>query len=232
MRRKAGSFAQRKLINSSLLAIGGIGMAMGLSIGLLFYSVFPPWADSYWGVVAYLGTAGVILSPVWLMTRPSFRWNLDNLQKGGEAETYVGQLVEYAITAEHCAVAHSVTEIATGGDIDHLVATPAAVWLIETKYKRVPKKSFPKVLGRIAANMAAVRHWLPAGTTVRSCLVLAYESGIKRGIYFHGREKITVYTQDSLGTLIREIQAEARGRPSLDEQVVKDIWNLGRVERL
>ena len=138
MRRKAGSFAQRKLINSSLLAIGGVGMAMGLGIGLLFYPLFPPWADSYWGVFAYLGTAGVSLSPVCLMTRPSFRWNLDNLQKGGEAETYVGQLVEYAITAEHCAVAHSVTEIATGGDIDHLVATPAAVWLIETKYKRVP----------------------------------------------------------------------------------------------
>ena len=68
MRRNAGSFAQRKLINSSMLAIGGVGMAMGISIGLLFYSVFPPWADSYWGVFAYLGTAGVSLSPACLMT--------------------------------------------------------------------------------------------------------------------------------------------------------------------
>ena len=204
-------------------------MAMGICIGLLFYSVFPPWPDSYWGVVAYVVTAGVLLSAVWLMTRPAFRWNLENLRKGEEAETYVGQLVEYAITAEHCAVAHSVTEIATVGDIDHLVATPAAVWLIETKYKRVPAKAFPKVLRRIAANTAAVRQRFPAGTPVRSCLVLAYESDVKRRLYSHGKAEITVYTQGSLGTLIREMREEARGKQSLDEQVAKDIWKLGRV---
>lgn len=229
MRRNAGSFVRSKLISSSLLAIGGVGMAMGMSIGLLFYVVFPPWPDSYWGVVAYAGTAGVLLSAIWLMERPGFRWNLENLRKGAKAEARVGQLVEYALTAEHCAVAHAVTAIAAVGDIDHLVATPAAVWVIETKYKRVPKNSFPEVLRRIAANMAAVRQWLPAGTPVRGCLVLAYESDIKRRPYFHDKEQIPVYTQDSLGTLMREIREEARGRQSLDEHVAKDIWKLGRV---
>ena len=202
---------------------------MGISIGLLFYSVFPPWPDSYWGVCAYVGTAGVLLSAVWLMERPAFRWTLENLRKGEEAETYVGQLVEYALTAEHCAVAHAVTAIAAVGDIDHLVATPTAVWVIETKYRRVPKKAFPTVLERIAENMVAVRQWLPAGTPVRGCLVLAYEADIKRRIYSHDKEQITVYTRDSLGMLIREIQEEARGKQSLDEHVAKDIWKLGRV---
>ena len=202
---------------------------MGIGIGLLFYAVFPPWPDSYWGVVAYVVAAGVPLSAAWLMERPAFWWNLENLRKGEEAETYVGQLVEYALTAEHCAVAHAVTAIAAVGDIDHLVATPAAVWVIETTYRRVPKKSFPAMLERIAANMAAVRQWFPAGTPVRGCLVLAYESEIKRRLYSHGKEQIPVYTRDSLGMLIREIREEARGRQSLDEQVAKDIWKLGRV---
>ena len=229
MRRNAGAFVRSKLISSSMLAIGGAGMGMGIGIGLLFYSVFPPWPDSYWGVVAYVGTAGGLLSAVWLMERPAFRWNLDNLRKGEVAETRVGQIVEYAITAENCAVAHAVTEIAAVGDIDHLVATPAAVWVIETKYKRVPEKSFPEVLRRIAANMATVRHWLPAGTPVRGCLVLASESEIKRRRYAHGHEQITVYTQDSLVRFMREIREEARGRQSLHEHVAKDIWKLGHV---
>ena len=87
---------------------------------------------------------------------------MDNLEKGVDAETRVGQIVEYAITAENCAVAHSVTMIARVGDLDHIVATPVSVWVIETKYRRVSKKSFSKVLSRIAANTDAVRQWVPA----------------------------------------------------------------------
>ena len=104
-----------------------------------------------------------------------------------------------------------------------------AVWVIETKYRRVPKTAFPKVLRRIAANTAAGRQWFPAGTPVRSGLVLACEAAIKRGICFHGKAEIPVYTQNSLGALIREIQEEARGRQSLDTHVAEDIWKLGRV---
>ena len=144
MRRNVGSFVQSKLTSLSMLAIGGVGMAMGISIGLLFYWVFPPWPASYWGVVAYVGTAGVLLSAVWLMERPAFRWNLENLWKGVKAETRVGQIVEYAITAENCAVAHAVTEIAAVGDIDHLVATPVAVWVIERSTSGCPRNVFPK----------------------------------------------------------------------------------------
>ncbi|MCY4098848.1 MAG: hypothetical protein OXF40_11410, partial [Rhodospirillales bacterium] len=52
------------------------------------------------------------------------RWNFDNFRKGWKAENRVGQAIGYAVTAENCAVAHSVTEIAKVGDIDHIVATP------------------------------------------------------------------------------------------------------------
>ena len=141
----------------------------------------------------------------------------------------MGQIIEYAITAESCAVAHSVKEIAKVGDIDHIVATPVGVWVIETKYKKVPKKFFRDVLSRIAENTNAVRQWVPAGTPVRGCLVLAYETDIKKKNYSHGKEKITVYTQDSLVSLMREVRLEAREKRSLDERITKDIWKLGHI---
>lgn len=204
-------------------------MIIGLTIGMLFYVVFPLWIGFVWGIGVYVTTAAVLLISIRVLERSSYRWNLDNLKKGVDAETRVGQIIEYAITAENCAVAHSVTEIAKVGDIDHIVATPVAVWVIETKYKKVPKRSFPEVLRRIAANMDAVRQWAPAGTTVRGCLVLAYETELKGRDYRKGKETITVYTADSLDKLMRQMRREAREKRSLDERTTKDIWELGEV---
>ena len=134
--------------------------------------------------------------------------------------------IERAITAENCAVAHSVKEIASVGDIDHIVATPVAIWVIETKYQRVPPEAFPKVLSRIAANTKAVRQWAPMGTTVRGCLVLAYEEKIKRREYSSEKETIIAYTPDML---VREMSREARENQRIDGQVSESIWRLGRV---
>lgn len=211
-----------------MFGMAGAGILIGLATVPLFYLV-EIWAGRIWGIAAYLVTAAVVLVAVRILDQPSYRWNFENLRKGVDAETRVGQVIEYAITAENCAVAHSVTEVAKVGDIDHIVATPSAVRVIETKYKRVPEKSFPEVLSRIAANTDAVRQWAPAGTPVRGCLVLAYETDIKRRNYSHGKEKIAVYTQDTLAALMREMREESRGERSLDERVAKDIWKLGRV---
>ena len=225
MRRNAGSFVREKMVRLSMLGIAGAGIVMGLVIGLLF-TIIGKWIGFYWGLAAYIATGAAVYFAVRILDRPSFRWNVDNLGKGVDAETRVGQIIEYAITAKNCAVAHSVTTIATVGDIDHIVATPVAVWVLETKYKRVPEKSFPEVLSRIAANADAVRQWAPAGTPVQGGLVLAYETDIKRRDFSHGKEKITAYTPV---LLMREMRREARKRRSLDERITKDIWELGRV---
>ena len=222
MRRNAGSFVRGKMARLSMLGMAGAGIVMGLGIAPLFYLV-EKWVGPFWGTAAYIATAGAVYVAVRTLDR---RWDLDNLKKGVDAETLVGQGIEYAITAENCAVAHSVTTIAKVGDIDHIVATPVAVWVLETKYKRVPKKYFPEVLRRIAANTDAVRQWAPAGTPVKGCLVLAYETEIKKRNFSHGEEKITAYTSD---LLTREMRREARKKPSLDERITKDIWNLGHV---
>ncbi len=54
-------------------------------------------------------------------------------------------------------------EIAQVGDIDHIVATPGNIRVVETKWGPALKKKFPGVLGWIAANMKAVREWAAPG---------------------------------------------------------------------
>ena len=227
MRRNAGAFVRRKIVRRSMLAMMGTGMAVGLAMGLVFYGVLPSWIGYDWGILPYAVAAGALLGGVYLMEwGPG--WSLKNLEKGAAAEVRVGQAIETALMAENCAIAHSVTAIAKVGDIDHLVATPVAVWVIETKYRKVPRRTFPAVLGRIAANMEAVRRWAPGGTEVRGCLVLPYESSVRRRNYTSGSERITVYAGDSLGALGRAMQEEARKKRSLDEWVGREIRELAR----
>lgn len=228
MRRNAGSFIREKLLKKSFYVLIGGGILIGLGIGSLArYSGF--WIGSPWSSVPFIAVALVALIVVRYMERGSKRWSVKNLEKGIAAETRVGQIIELAITTENCAVSHSVTSIAKVGDIDHLVATPVALWVIETKYKRVPQQEFSKVLSRIAANTIEVRRWAPTGTIVRGCLVLAYESRIKRRKYEHRGEEITVYTPQ---LLFDEMRDDVRQEQLLDTRIAPDLWNLSRVPNL
>ena len=198
MRRNAGWFVRGKALQKTFLMLTGLGIGFGLAFASIFNTVVAPWIGNGLTVILYIALAVAFSAAVLILGRSSNRWSLDNLWKGVDAEKRVGETIEYAITAENCAVAHSVFEIARVGDIDHIVATPVGIWVIETKYKRVRAKSFPKVLSRIAANTDAVRQWAPAGTPVRGCLVLAYENEIKQQNYLHGKEKITAYIPELL----------------------------------
>lgn len=229
MRRNAGSFIRGKMVKSGLLLMLASSILIGLAIGFLIYTVFPRWIGYGWGYAAYVVALAMVYVAIRVFDRPSLRWNLENLKKGEDAETRVGQIIEYAITAENCAVAHSVTEIAKVGDIDHIVATPEALWVIETKYRKVPRRSFPEVLSRIAANTAAVRQWAPAGTPVRACLVLAYETSLQQRHYSHNGERITAYTPKLLMREMRERRTPARASRQLDARIMKAIWKLGGI---
>lgn len=101
--------------------------------------------------------------------------------------------------------------------------------MIETKYKKVPPQEFSKVLSRIAANTKAVRQWAPKGTFVRGCLVLAYESKIRRRRYENSGEEITAYTSE---LLFEEMRDEVRQEKILDRKIAPNIWNLSRVPNL
>ncbi len=235
----AGAFLREKLLRTAMYGTARAGIVIGLGIGMVFYVVFPQWIGFGWGVVAY----GTTATALWIAARytlsPDNSWNVENLAKGAAAETRVGQIIERAITAEHCAVAHSVTEnaIAKVGDIDHIVATPKAVWVIETKYKAVPPNRLSGTVNRIGDHMGAVREWagqLAPGTVtpVRGCLVLAYDQTLfKKKIYDAkkkdgGKEKVELFTKDSLKLLSEEMAGEARETRSLDERIAEEIREL------
>lgn len=224
MRRPAGSFVRETLNRLSLLEMGGVGFLIGLSIGFLLYLVGVSIGHG-WAIITYMTAAAAVSLAVRILNRPSFRWNYENLRKGVLAETRVGQLIEYAITAENCAVAHGVTRPAKVGDIDHIVATPVGIWVIETKYQRVPEKLFSDVLSRIAANTRAVRELVPIGTQVRGCLVLAKADQKKPLEYSYGQEKITAYTPT---LLVSALKSEVQKKRVIDERVTKYVWELGR----
>ena len=162
-----------------------------------------------WVSVGFAGAILVAVAAFWIVFRKVERGRLGRLEKGEDAEVRAGQFIEYALTAPSCAIAHSVTGIARVGDIDHVVATPARLWVIETKYRRVPREHLPEALRRIADNTTAVWEWAPPGTPVRGCLVLAYESRVHRKTYDYGKEPIVVHTPASLA---REAEGRIRTR--------------------
>ena len=90
-------------------------------------------------------------------------WRLEDMRKGARAEESVGQAIEYALTSKRCAAAHHVEGIARIGDIDHLVATPRGLWVIETKHGRPFRRGSSR--RRCGASPPM---WRPSGTGRRA----------------------------------------------------------------
>ena len=149
--------------------------------------------------------------------------------KGSLAERRVGQVIESALTVPGCAVAHSVHGIGrTIGDIDHLVATPGRVWVVETKHSWVPRKRFPKVLRRINGNAKAVEAWLsPHKPEVLGCLVLASidDAGMERirqRSFDEGR--VLLFNDHSLWRAVAKASAATCG--DSDKEVARKVRDL------
>ena len=166
--------------------------------------------------------------------RTNDRRRTEDIGKGLDAERSVGQAIDYAVAAPECAVAHNVTEIAKYGDIDHIVLTPARLWVIETKSGRVPNKEFRKARAQIAANVAAAREWAPdhgVQVPVQGCLVLPSGEVTARDERGYddkaSGEKILVEDRKSL---VKKLRGESRGQQEADNEGVKNVWGLGKME--
>ena len=201
-----------------------------LGFGLALGGAMAVWGPSGWssilaGVVVFVwGVVGL----VWRGGRKPQRWKLENLKKGARAEERVGDVIEYALTADDCAVAHGVTDIAKVGDIDHLVATPVRLWVVETKHGRMPERAFSETLRRIADNVRGVREWAP-GVAVSGCLVFGGDRSEKaKSTYSWGTEHINCFRSPE--SLLRELRAEARMEGTLGRDLVQKVWALGKVE--
>lgn len=196
----------------------GCGFVAGLAIGGTF--------DLSWvAAAAWCTVLAAIAACLWA-ARVIARRRLDGLETGGEADTCAGQAIVHALTTPGCAVAHSVRSIGGARNIDHLVATPLRLWVIETKYEDVPRDQFPDVLRRVAESTSAVWKWAPPGTPVRGCLVLAKESMPGRRTYDYGKEPVVVHTPASLASELGDETAQER---VIDERVAAEVWELGRL---
>ena len=223
VRRGAGGYLETELfveVFGPVLALSvGVGMLVGVGAHVLFG----------WSFVLPMATVLVAGAAVLWFVRGRRR---EAFRKGYVAEHQIGRALEQAITAKGCAVAHNVTGVMDSGDIDHIVATPQSVWVIETKYRRVPKDAFPGVVARLRACRRRVEELLPIGTPVRACLVLAYEGGGVR----KARSDIRVFNNETFQGLLRDLQAEwseSRGTEGMDmdEGVARTIWRLSRGQR-
>lgn len=226
MKRNPGEWLRDMLLDRmlviALLAMTGIGWLFGAALTLWVAFGVRLFSESI--SLIMLPGAGFVLVALYKARRG---WRLSNMRTGARAEETIGQAIEYALTRDACAVAHHVTEIARVGDIDHLVATPNALWVIETKHGRVPKSQFAETLRRIAANVEGVREWAH-GTRVTGCLVFANEQEKRpKPSFKHGRETIRAFADPT--ALMRELRKEARGVGDSVE-LARRVWRLGKLE--
>ncbi len=207
LKRNPGEWLRELIVDrvAQVRLHGMLGLGWMLGAGFTLWVTRGPEPVPAW-VVWAVPLAGAAFPGVALF-RAKRGWRLADMRKGARAEARVGQAIERALTAERCAVAHHVEGVARIGDIDHLVATPRGLWVIETKHGRVPQREFPETLRRIAVNVEAVRDWAP-GQRVTGCLVFANEpERSPRSTYRHGPEAIRCFATPE--ALIRELREEA-----------------------
>ena len=203
------------------LAAGGGGFAgLCLGFGLCRMIDAPPGE-----MVGPLAVAGgfALAAAAFVVSRALRRNGVSGLGKDVGAAASTRHALEHALAAPGCAVAHSVSTIARAGNIDHLVATPARLWVIGTMHRRVPREELPGVVARIADNTAAVWDWAPPGTPVRGCLVIGGGAPPARNRYDYGKGPVAVHTP---ATLARELKAETECPRDLDERVADAVWKL------
>ena len=209
-----------RILDATFLAAFGAGWLCGGVAGALGMELGTAWTISF----VLLPGAGLLGAALHKLARG---WRLPDMRKGARAEETVGLAIEFALTRDRCAVAHNVEGIARVGDIDHLVATPRGLWVIETKHGRVPKPEFQETLRRIALNVQAVRDWAPR-MRVTGCLVFASLHGKPpKRTYEWGTETIKCF--ESAKSLMREMKAEAH-REGDSTEIAREVWRLGRAD--
>ena len=145
-RRKnaAGDWLRGELI-SRIAVLGMILMAYaGFALGFAVRGL-PSFEGPAGTLAALIFMAAVVLTIVgfWLyLRRTDATW-----LRGLRAEQRIGDLIEHALAGAGCAFALDVKEALNGsGNVDHVVMTPAGIWVVETKSGWLSKRQFPQAL--------------------------------------------------------------------------------------
>lgn len=225
MKRNPGEWLREQLLdrvlNVAMSAVIGVSWLCGASAAL--------WMAYRWQIWYEWNSLIVLMPGVFFLVFSLFKakrgWRMRHMKIGARAEETIGQAIEYALIRDSCAVAHHVETIAKVGDIDHLVATPQRLWVIETKNRRVHESKFPETLRRITRNVEEVRKWAPE-VQVTGCLAFANFERTKPTATYNQE---TILCFSSPRSLVRALREDARR--NLDSpRLARRVWELAKVE--
>ena len=224
----AGRWLRQRILgrvtSAGMLAMFTTGFGVGFMIRGL------PMPDALDGSLADWGMIAVmclVLGAFYLFIgRVDSTWS-----RGLEAERRVGDLIEHAVAQPGCAFAHDVKEALGGsGNVDHVVMTPAGVWVVETKAGWLRKQWFPGALRQTVSNARRVGRYLETVLPVRGALVIGDESNSSfEDDYDWEGEPVKVFGAKAFWRVLRleREHGAALGPASETARVEKMIWDLG-----
>ena len=214
----------RRIASAGMLWMGVAGFAIGFMVRGL------PVFDGSAGTLVSWGILGVMI--VAFGAFYSFCRRVDaTWGRGLEAERQVGDLIEHGVAQRGCAFAHDVKEALGGrGNVDHVVMTPAGIWVVETKSDWLSKRRFRPALRQVAENARRVRRHLETSLPVRGVLVIADRSNDSlEAEYDWNGEPVKAFGAKTFWNLLRREREHdhALGRSSETARVERLVWNLG-----
>ena len=232
-KNSAGNWLQAEILyrgaSAAMFFMALAGFSLGFAIrGLEF---FDGEAGTRWSAAALVAVALSLCIFYLILRRIDATWG-----RGLQGERLVGDLVEHALSRPGCAFAHDVKEALGGsGNVDHVVMTPSAIWVVETKSRWLSKRRFRLALRQVARNVRRVRRHLDSTIPVRGALVIAdrWDRSHEAEHHWDG-EAVMAFGPKAFW---RRLRGEGEPDPALAsmpdrERVEKMVWDLGSVRHL
>ena len=232
----AGGWLRGEMVGRVAGVVSAAVAVVGFAWGLVFGGM-PPMANlvqasPWWSMLGPLSVMGLAyVAVVLVLRRTQSTWG-----RGLVAEKRVGDRIEHALVRPGCAFAHDVKEALGGpGNVDHVVLTPAGVWVVETKAGWLDKGPFKDALRQTAANVERVRRNLNApDVAVRGALVIADNQERYESDRDWKDEPVTAFRVVSFWRrLQQECDADGQGIESeKGESLADKVWSLGSARHL
>ena len=231
----AGGWLLQRVMLRFVLATMGVSGLTAFVLGFFVRQVpvvdrivgeLPEWAPSSAAGVVVVAASAIL----WLfMVRTDSSWH-----RGLAAERRVGDRIEHAIVRNGCAFAHDVKEsLGPGGNVDHVVLTPAGVWVVETKAAWLREDRFKDALRQVAGNVQRVRGRLATPLPVRGALVIADDAKPYEKDFDWQGQPIKAFRLGSFWRRLREeCNGDAVAPPSELEALARKVWDLGSTRHL
>ena len=229
-----GWLLERVLLRFVFATMGVFGLS-GFGLGFIVRELpvvdrvaaeLPVWVAPIGTGILFVATFAIL----WLfMVRTDSTW-----QRGFVAERRVGDRIEHALVRNGCAFAHDVKEaLGLGGNVDHVVLTPAGVWVVETKAAWLDDARFQQALRQVSDNVKRVRRKLATSLPIRGALVIADDGKDYESDFDSDGVPITAFRLVSFWRRLRE-ECNGDGVAPQEEleALARKVWSLGSTSHL